>query len=45
MEAGVAAARRAAARRHQLLADFEEGGVYMGDIEGAEEDYEDPEEM
>lgn len=46
MDAGQAAAQRAACRRNQLLAAFEEGtGVRQGDDVEGEEDYEDPEEM
>lgn len=46
LDAGQAAAQRAACRRSQLLAAFEEGtGVRQGDDVEGEEDYEDPEEM
>ncbi|PRW58842.1 CD2 antigen cytoplasmic tail-binding 2 [Chlorella sorokiniana] len=46
VDAGQAAAQRAACRRNQLLAAFDEGaGMQQGDDVEGEEDYEDPEEM
>ncbi|KAL4859915.1 CD2 antigen cytoplasmic tail-binding protein 2 [Chlorella vulgaris] len=46
---GACAARRAAARKHDLMAGFEKHGVSRprdgDDLEGAEEDYDEPEEM
>ena len=50
LDAASAAASRRAARKHHLLAGFEEGGsaagtAYQGDIESAEADYDEPEEM
>lgn len=45
MSGAQAASERAARRRNQLMAGFEGSTPYLGDIESAEADYEDPEEM
>ena len=46
MDAGNAAAIRAARRKQGLLERYEVGGeAYLGDIESAEAEYDDPEEM
>lgn len=45
LDAGQAASIRAACRRNQLIAAFEEGTEAGEGLEEGEEDYEDPEEM
>ena len=45
LDAAACAASRAARRKHALMAGFEEGAAFLGDIESAEAGYEDPEEM
>ena len=45
MDGTQAAAMRAARRRNHLMARFEGATPYLDDIESAEADYEDPDEM